>query len=89
MNLDDECDQLEEAFHHARHRALAFIKKHNDMLPTDCPKCREEGHIPGLRCPNCGYLHGTAWAILRDTEYGYDVIPLNDRRRILESFTVE
>lgn len=89
MDLDDECDQLEAAFDRARHQALDFIKDHNAMLPTECPRCREESHIPGLRCANCGYRHETAWAILRDTEYGYEVVSLTDRQCILSAFPVD
>lgn len=89
MDLDDECDQLEAAFDRARHQALDFIKDHNAMLPTECPRCREESHIPGLRCANCGYRHETAWAILRDTEWGYEVIPINDRTALLKTFNIE
>lgn len=89
MELDDEYAQLEQAFERSRHQALVFIRDFNAKLPTVCPHCHDEAHIPGLRCPNCGYRHGTAWAILRDTEYGYEVIPITDRQRILESFTVD
>jgi len=89
MDLDDECDQLEAAFDRARHLALDFIKDHNAILPTECPRCREESHIPGLRCANCGYRHETAWAILRDTEWGYEVIPINDRTAVLKAFNIE
>ena len=89
MNLDDECAQLEDNFRCARHRALEFIKAHNDKLPTECPQCREESHISGLRCPACGYRHAVAWAILRDTEWGYEVVSLNNRTAVLKTFDIE
>lgn len=90
MDFDQSYSQLEEAFRHQKDRALCFIRKHNATLPSDsCPSCHEEGHVPGLRCPACGYRHKTPWAILRDTEFGYEVIPLTNRKVVIAEFKVE
>lgn len=73
-------------------RALAaareFAETHNSSLPRWCPACGDEGHIPGLLCPGCGYRHRIAWAIVRDTEWGYDVVSIADRRQVLAKFSV-
>lgn len=80
---------LEKAFADAKTDALDFIKKYNAKLPTEsCPKCGDAGHIPGLRCPACGYRHNIAWAILRDSEWGYEVIALTNRKTVVREFRV-
>lgn len=83
---------LEREFSRAKHDALAFIERHNDKLPAQrCPSCHAEGHVPGLPCPEatCGYRHDVSWAILLDTEWGYDVVSLNDRKHVVISYNVE
>lgn len=83
-------DDLETSFAQARVEALEFIKRHNEKLPSEyCPFCGDEGHLPGLPCPACGYRHVVAWAILRDGEFGYDVVTLTDRKTMLARFNVE
>ena len=83
-------DNLEQEFTEAKARALDYIGTYNAKLPSKaCPECGDEGHVPGLRCPCCGYRHHQSWAILRDTEFGYDVVPLTNRRQILATFKVE
>lgn len=82
--------RLTEAFSIQKRRALHFIENYNAKLPADrCPACHEDGHVPGLRCPACGYRHAVAWAILRDGEWGYEVVALTNRRKILAEFRVE
>jgi hypothetical protein len=59
-------------------------------LPSDrCPKCLGDGHVPGLTCPACGYRHAVAWAILRDGEWGYEIVSLTNRKHVLARFDVE
>ncbi len=80
---------LDHAFSEAHDRARAYATVHNADLPTErCPGCGCEGHCPGVRCPDCGYLHRTSWAILRSTEWGYRVVALNNRRRVFATFNV-
>ncbi|WP_145928624.1 hypothetical protein OH491_03690 [Termitidicoccus mucosus] len=58
-------------------------------LPADqCPFCGRPGHVPGLPCPECFHCHEVSWAILQDTEFGYEVVALNDRRQVLARFEV-
>lgn len=90
MDFEASHARLESAFQHQKARASSFIEKYNAALPSRrCPACDDEGHVPGLRCPACGYRHHTAWAILKDGEWGYQVIALTDRRKILAEFRVE
>ena len=90
MDFEKRHAQLEGAFQLQKDRALSFIEKHNAALPSKrCPECHDEGHVPGLRCPACGYRHGVAWAILRDGEWGYEVIALTNRKKVLAEFRVE
>lgn len=90
MDFENNHANLEGAFQLQKDRALSFIEKHNAALPSKrCPACHDEGHVPGLRCPACGYRHNVAWAILRDTEWGYEAIPLTNRRKVLAEFRVE
>lgn len=85
--INDESDRLGRAFSVAKTEALSFITGYNASLPSQaCPSCGDEGHVPGLRCAACGYKHDRAWAILRDTEWGYDVVELTNRRKILARF---
>ena len=80
---------LEKEFAQAKRDALSFIAKYNAALPSaNRPGCGDEGHVPGLRCPTCGYRHAVAWTILRDGEWGYEVIALCDRKKILARFDV-
>lgn len=55
---------MEAIFHCVRRQALIFIKDHNAVLPTNCRKRSDGGHIPGLRCTRCKYLRRTDWAML-------------------------
>ncbi len=90
MDFETNHSWFEGAFRLQKNRALSFIEKYNAALPTRCcPACHDTGHVPGLRCPACGYRHHTAWAILRDGEWGYEVIALTNRRKILAEFRVE
>jgi len=78
------------AFETQRRCAQEFAAAFNEKLPSDmCPKCTESSHVPGLTCVACGYKHTSAWAIVRDTEFGYDVVALTSRRTIYASFVVE
>lgn len=82
-------EDLEQEFADAKGQALDFIGAYNAKLPSKaCPACNDAGHVPGLRCPCCGYRHPQSWAILRDTEFGYDVVPLTNRREVIASFEV-
>lgn len=90
MDFEENHSQLEDAFQVQKNRALSFIEKYNAALPSKrCPACHDEGHVPGLRCPACGYRHDIAWAILRDGEWGYEAIALNNRKNVLARFDVE
>ncbi len=81
---------LDQEFEEAKRRALAFIAAHNSKLPTAfCPSCGDESHPPGLRCPGCGYIHHIAWVILREGEWGYEVVALTNRKRIVVEFRVQ
>ncbi|AOS44348.1 hypothetical protein Verru16b_01409 [Lacunisphaera limnophila] len=37
----------------------------------------------------CGYRHPTSWAIIRDTEWGYEVVALTNRKNVIAKFEVE
>lgn len=85
--MDNDPEALDGAFAAAKAEALDFLSGYNASLPSHaCPGCGDAGHVPGLRCPACGYKHDRAWAILRDTEWGYDVVELTNRRKILARF---
>lgn len=82
---------LDSAFRRQKAEALRFIDDFNDKLPAqNCPNCGAEGHVPGLPCHNaeCGYKHEVSWAILLDTEFGYEVVALNNRKHVFASFNV-
>lgn len=84
---EDREQFLSRAFAQAKAEALGFVASYNASLPSHaCPACGDAGHVPGLRCPACGYRHDRSWAILRDTEWGYDVVELTNRRKILARF---
>ena len=88
--MEDPHAPWERAFGDARRRATLFISKYNEALPRSaCPSCGDEGHLPGIKCPACGYRHETAWAILRDTEWGYEVVPLVNRERVIATFEID
>lgn len=88
--MEPDLDALEKAFLKARDEALEFIGDYNSKLPSEsCPSCGDTGHVPGLRCPTCGYRHHIAWAILRDGEWGYEVVALTNRRKVLAEFKVD
>lgn len=90
MDHENEDQRLGLAFGAQKAKALKFIAAYNETLPSShCPQCRDEGHVPGLVCPACGYRHHIAWAILRDNEWGYEVVPLASRKTVLARFNVE
>ncbi len=83
-------DDLSRAFATAKSDALAFIEHHNAELPTEsCPTCGVSGHVPGLPCPECSHAYEVSWAILLDSEYGYDAVALNNRKHVFARFNVE
>lgn len=85
-----EADDLDAAFEKQKQHALEYIHTFNAKLPSAaCPGCGDEGHVPGLKCPVCGYRHPIAWAILRDTEFGYDAVALTQRARVYQTFNVD
>lgn len=85
----DYFGKIDLAFREAKRRAETYIEGHNNQLPTaKCPSCQTDGHCPGLACPDCGHVTSVSWAILRDDEFGYEVIALNDRKRIYARFPV-
>ena len=89
-NSPENIDPLELQFAEAKTKTMLFIKEHNDNLPHErCPKCNDDGHVPGIRCAACGYRHKIPWAILRDTEWGYEAIALTDRNSVLVEFKIE
>lgn len=86
----DSTEKLDAAFKQARTNAVLFIEAYNARLPSRaCPSCDDEGHLPGLRCPACGYKHSSTWLILRDTEWGYEAVTLTNRKFIVASFPLE
>ena len=88
MDLDH--DVYEKAFLKARGQAVRFIDRYNSQLPTKaCPACSDDGHVPGLCCPACGYVHSKPWLILRDTEFGYEARQLTKGRVVIAKFDVE
>lgn len=89
MISEAEFRRLSQAFDRERANAQAFAEDYNSRLPRTCPECGDEGHVPGLKCPACGYRHGKSWLIVRDNDWGYDVIALVPPRRIHASFVVE
>ena len=90
MDFEDNPNQLEGAFRFQKSRALSYIEEYNAALPSKhCPSCHDDGHVPGLCCPACGYRHAVAWAILRDGEWGYEVVSLINRKKVLAEFRVE
>jgi hypothetical protein len=85
-------DYLGREFQQAKKKALRFIERFNEKLPTQqCPNCRTEGHVPGLPCPEatCGYVHPVSWVLLLDTEFGYSVISISNRRHTVAVFNVD
>ena len=90
MDFESDHQRLSETFRIQKAKALLFIKEYNAVLPSEeCPSCKDDGHVPGLLCPACGYRHHKPWAILRDGEWGYEVIALTNRKKILARFNVE
>lgn len=82
-------DELDLAFRAAKERARVFVLAYNEALPTSrCPKCKVHGHVPGLPCPDCGYIHKCAYLLVRDTEFGYAAVPLNNQRKEFAIFNV-
>jgi len=89
MSLDDYIARLDAAILEQKKQALRFIEHYNEQLPTDhCPVCLCSGHVPGLPCPECSHVHPVSWVILRDSEYGYEVVSLASREVIM-AFSIE
>lgn len=87
--MEDDYESLDRAFEGLKAEALSFAEGYNASLPSkECPKCGDAGHVPGLRCAACGYRHERSWAILRDTEWGYEVVWLTNRRKVLATFSL-
>ena len=83
-------DYLSDEFADAKAKALRFIESWNDRLPTEaCPTCQSSGHVPGLPCPECYHVYPISWSLLLDTEWGYSVVALNNRRHVLANFNIE
>jgi len=89
--VDD--DYLEHEFRRAKKKALKFIEQFNSKLPTErCPNCRSPGgHVPGIACPEpgCGYIHNISYVLLLDSEWGYDIVSLNNRKHRVTSFNID
>lgn len=81
-------DHLENEFRTARKLACQFVETHNEKLPLEC-QCGCDSTVPGLPCPDCSHVADTPWAILLDTEFGYDVVALGDRNDVIARFNVE
>lgn len=79
---DDYIVVLSDAFDKAKKDASAFLSKYNAALPGVCPSCGEDGHLPGLPCVNCDYVHDVCFAILIDTEWGYEAATLKGRKTV-------
>lgn len=83
-------DDLDQAFSLAKAKALGFVEGHNGGLKTDaCETCGAVGNIPGLPCPECSHASEVSWAILEDSEFGYNVVALNNRKRVFARFNVD
>jgi len=91
MDYDEYIARLDSAFDEAKQKAIAFIEHFNSELPIDaCPHCRSEGgHVPGLPCCDCGYVHSVPWAVLRSSEYGWVVVSIGNSRHLIISFDVD
>jgi hypothetical protein len=82
--------RLDAEFLIARIEAEEFATQWNAVLPVQhCPNCGATDHCPGLACPDCSYVHPISWSILRDTEFGYEVVSLNNRRNRIAVFQVK
>ena len=82
-------EHLADAFRKRKAKAKNLIERHNDPLRTEqCHSCLNTRHCPGLPCPVCGYEHKVSWVISLDTEFGYDVVEIRSRKKIIASFTV-
>lgn len=87
---DIEFKRLSTAFQNAKAEAEVFAEKYNSQLPIEkCPGCGEPDHCPGLACPDCGHVHSVSWAIIKDTEWGYDVVALNNKKLRVAEFRVD
>ncbi len=90
---DDGADQyladLEQAFSIAKQHAIEEAERRNSRLSLKC-RCGEETYIPGLVCFACGWCAepDDAWLVVRDGEWGYELVPISKRVPIA-SFSVE
>lgn len=91
MSLDEYIARLDAAFLEQKKNALRFIEHYNANLPTDhCPICQCSGHVPGLPCPECAYVHSPSYGILRSTEWGWSVVAIDaPRKNIIIKFEVD
>lgn len=90
MDLDRYIQQLEDAFSVQKDKGREYVDRFNAQLPTShCPHCQTVGHCPGLNCPDCGYRHHPSWLLARPGEFGTEIVPLNDQKRIVLRLDVE
>lgn len=90
MSLDDYHDRLQRAFDVQRQKACDYVEKFNAVLPLKCPWC-DGPHVPGLVCPEpgCGYCHPVSLMLVVNGEFGAEVRPINNQRRVVCRFDVE
>ncbi|HVT30272.1 MAG TPA: hypothetical protein VHE81_19840 [Lacipirellulaceae bacterium] len=83
-------DHLTQAFEIAKARAIEEAERRNAKLERVC-KCGETSFVAGLCCPSCGSQadRDHSWVVVRDTEFGYDLIPIGSRFDVLATFRVD
>ncbi|HVT30335.1 MAG TPA: hypothetical protein VHE81_20160 [Lacipirellulaceae bacterium] len=83
-------DDLTRAFEIAKSRAVEEAERRNANLERVC-RCGATSYVPGLECQACGHKadRDHAWAVVRDTEFGYDLIPIGSRFEVLATFRVD
>jgi hypothetical protein len=88
--MDEYLNRLQAAFDAQKQKAIAYVEKFNAALPLQCPWCQSP-HLPGLPCPepSCGYMHPVSFMLVVQGEWGPEIRPLNDQRRVLRRFDVE
>lgn len=77
----------ERQFFCAKRKALEFLEHYNAAIPTTCPQC-EEQFVAGLPC-ECGYCHPIPWGVLQGSEWGYEIVAIGNRRKVILEFPVE
>ena len=90
MDLDKYHDHLQAAFDAQKQKAIDYVQRFNAALPLDCPWCHGP-HVPGLPCPEpgCGYCHPVSYLLVVSGEFGAEVRPINNQRRVVCRFDVE